>query len=81
MKLPTDNLKNFMLKIIDDYSDENISSSLKLLAEDEINSVRNFLNAIDIHVSDRIQQIDNMLDRQLKKELKQAHYKKYLTGV
>jgi len=81
MKLPTDNLKNFMLKIIDDYSDENISSSLKLLAEDEINSVRNFVNAIDIHVSDRIQQIDNMLDRQLKKELKQAHYKKYLTGA
>lgn len=80
-KLPTQALVNFIDKVKHDSSDESISSGLQALAECELDSLRNFINAIEIHLSDRVHQIDIELDRQLEKELKQAHLKKYLSGA
>jgi len=76
-KLPTQNLLKFIDKMKDDYSDESITSALLSLTEDEINSLRNFVNAIDTHTYDRIMQID---EDEWNQELKLAQEKKYMKG-
>ena len=76
-QLPTQNLLRFIDKMKDDYSDESITSELASLTEDEINSLRNFVNAIDTHTYDRIMQID---EQEWNQELKLAQEKKYMKG-
>ncbi len=76
-QLPTQNLLRFIDKMKDDYSDESITSALLSLTEDEINSLRNFVNAIDTHTYDRIMQID---EDEWNQELKLAQEKKYMKG-
>lgn len=77
-QLPTQNLLRFIDKMKDDYSDASITSALSALTEDEIYSLRNFVNAIDTHTYDRIMQID---DDEWNQELKLAQEKKYLKGL
>tara|TARA_A100001015_G_scaffold27249_1_gene30395 strand:- start:74 stop:313 length:240 start_codon:yes stop_codon:yes gene_type:complete len=77
-QLPTQNLLRFIDKMKDDYSDASITSALSSLTEDEIYSLRNFVNAIDTHTYDRIMQID---DEEWNQELKLAQEKKYIKGL
>ena len=77
-QLPTQNLLRFIDKMKDDYSDASITSALSSLTEDEIYSLRNFVNAIDTHTYDRIMQID---DDEWNQELKLAQEKKYIKGL
>jgi len=76
-KLPTQNLLRFIDKMKDDYSDASITSAIASLTEDEIYSLRNFVNAIDTHTYDRIMQID---EQEWNQELKLAQEKKYMRG-
>ena len=77
-QLPTQNLLRFIDKMKDDYCDVSITSALRSLTEDEIYSLRDFVNAIDTHTYDRIMQID---DQSWNKELKLAQEKKYMRGL
>ncbi len=77
-KLPTQNLLRFIDKMKDDYSDASITSALTSLTEDEIYSLRDFVNAIDTHTYDRIMEID---DQEWNQELKLAQEKKYMKGL
>jgi len=69
MGLPTEKLKEFFINIISDTSTENIIEQLEPLAEDEINSIRDFLQQIDMLTYDRMTVIDNELKKQFEEDM------------
>ena len=71
MTLPTEKLKQFFDKIIIDTSTENIIEQLEGLTEDEIYSLRNFIQQLEILSYDRITVIDKKLDEEFKQSMEQ----------
>ena len=71
MPLPTEKLKQFFDKIIIDTSTENIIEQLEGLTEDEIYSLRNFIQQLEILSYDRITVIDKKLDEEFKQSMEQ----------
>ena len=68
MELPTERLKKFFNNVISDTSTENIIEQLEPLAEDEINSIRDFLQHIDMLTYDRMIVIDNELKKEFEED-------------
>lgn len=71
MGLPTERLKEFFNNIISDTSAENIIQQLEPLAEDEINSIRDFLQQLDMLTYDRMIVVDKQLDEEFKQSMEQ----------
>tara|TARA_R100001440_G_scaffold19195_2_gene32428 strand:- start:7916 stop:8158 length:243 start_codon:yes stop_codon:yes gene_type:complete len=71
MGLPTERLKEFFNNIISDTSAENIIQQLEPLAEDEINSIRDFLQQLDMLTYDRMIIIDKKLDEEFEQSIEQ----------
>lgn len=71
MGLPTERLKEFFNNIISDTSTENIIQQLEPLAEDEINSIRDFLQQLDMLTYDRMTIIDKQLDEEFEQSMEQ----------
>ena len=69
MTLPTNKLKKFFDKVIVDTSTENIIEQLEGLAEDEINSLRDFVQQIEILSYDRMTIIDKELKKQFEEDM------------
>jgi len=69
MTLPTNKLKTFFDKVIVDTSTENIIEQLEGLAEDEINSLRDFVQQIEILSYDRMTIIDKELKKQFEEDM------------
>lgn len=69
MGLPTERLKEFFNNVINDTSTENIIQQLEPLAEDEINSIRDFLQNIDMLTYDRMIVIDNELRKEFEEDM------------
>ena len=69
MTLPTNKLKKFFDEVIVDTSTENIIEQLEGLAEDEINSLRNFVQQIEILSYDRMTIIDKELKKQFEEDM------------
>lgn len=71
MGLPTERLKEFFNNIISDTSAENIVKQLEPLAEDEINSIRDFLQQLEMLTYDRMIVIDKQLDEEFQQSMEQ----------
>ena len=71
MGFPTERLKQFFNNIIVDTSPENIIEQLEPLAEDEINSIRDFIQQVDMLTYDRMTVLDKRLNQEFEQSMEQ----------